>query len=114
MEILHRENNSIFEKNSSPQRNRVEGIRPYPNDNNYVLKLGETSELVFILQLMLNSLSIYYNSPRIPVSGIFDTTLQKIVAEFQRINMIPVSGTVDRTTWQRLVEEYNETVNDRQ
>jgi len=96
------------------RRGSTASIRPFPNNEHYELSLGETSELVFILQLMLNALNLYYEQPRIPVNGNYDTTTQNAVEKFQSVNMLPVTGTVDRITWARLAEEYNETVNDSQ
>jgi len=106
--------NNNYNNIAAPQTRQTEGIRPFPASDAYELSLGEQSELVFILQLMLNSLSLYYDSPRIPVNGTFDTVTELAVKEFQRVNMLPVTGRVERLTWKRLAEEYNETVNDRQ
>lgn len=94
------------------KRGHTAAIRPYPEKDGYELSLGESSELVFILQLMLNSLMLYYDLPRIAPSGTFDGETYRAVCDFQRINMLPVTGNVDRYTWERLAEEYNETVND--
>ena len=87
-------------------------VRPYPRNKNYELSAGEVSELVYILQLMLNALSLYYDIPRLPVNGSFGAETENAVRIFQKINMLPISGRVDRATWSRLAEEYNETVND--
>lgn len=96
------------------RRGNTAPIRPYPVTENYELSLGERSELVFILQLMLNALSIHYNFAHIPVNGTFDTLTEAAVRDFQKVNMLPVTGIVDRYTWKRLAEDYNETVNDSQ
>ena len=107
----HTVRNTNFETHG---RRRTEGIRPFPESYAYELSPGERSELAFILQLMLNSLSLYYDLPRIPVNGTYDTVTELVVREFQRVNMLPVTGRVDRATWKRLAEEYNETVNNKQ
>lgn len=93
---------------------KTAAIRPYPERDGYELSYGETSELVFILQLMLNSVRLYYDLPRIPLSGSFDGTTREAVCDFQRVNLLPVTGSVDRYTWERLAAEYNESVNDSQ
>ena len=105
----------VREYNASLKRNSNTGaIRPYPKYDGYKLTDGERSELVFITQLMLNALNVYYDLPRVAVSGIFDEPTQNSVREFQRINMLDETGIVDRITWDRLAEEYNETVNENQ
>ncbi len=87
------------------------GIVPYPNNTGYSLFEGEVSELVFITQLMLNSLSIIYDIPHVPVSGRYDRATMAAVEIFQRLNNLPVTGTVDPLTWDILADEYNKSVN---
>lgn len=107
---------AIVNENNKVLRNTGDtaAIRPYPKYNGYELAEGERSELVFITQLMLNSVNLYYDLPRVAVNGLFDTQTRDAVAEFQRINMLSESGIIDRETWDRLAEDYNETVNDSQ
>lgn len=93
---------------------KTAAVRPYPERDGYELMYGETSELVFILQLMLNAIRLYYDLTRIPLSGNFDDATRDAVCDFQRVNMLPVTGKVDRYTWERLAAEYNESVNDSQ
>ena len=105
----------VREYNLAVRRNSETGaIRPYPRYDGYELVDGERSELVFITQLMLNALGIFYDLPRVPASGVFDELTMEAVREFQKVNMLPVTGKVDRVTWDRLAEEYNETVNESQ
>ncbi len=44
----------------------------------------------------------------IPIDGIYDTKTREAVSEFQRINSLPVTGTVDRITWDLLLLEYRD------
>lgn len=97
------------------RRNSETGaIKPYPRYDGYELTVGERSELVFITQLMLNSLGLFYDLPRVPISGVYDELTTEAVRQFQMVNLLPVTGKVDRFTWDRLAEEYNETVNENQ
>ncbi len=45
--------------------------------------------------------------PLIGVDGIFGPETTNAVRTFQQINGLPVTGTVDRASWERLVREYN-------
>lgn len=93
------------------RRGPTAAVRPYPERDGYELSLGEHGELVLILQLMLGSLALYYDLPRVAPSGAFDDETYRAVCDFQRASALPVTGSVDRYTWERLAEEYNETVN---
>ncbi len=93
------------------RRGPTAAVRPYPERDGYELSLGERGELVLILQLMLGALALYYDLPRVAPSGAFDDETYRAVCDFQRASALPVTGSVDRYTWERLAEEYNETVN---
>ena len=88
-------NTLVREYELTVKRNSATGaIRPYPRYDGYELEDGERSELVFITQLMLNSLGIFYDLPRVPVNGVFDEVTMEAVREFQRVNMLPETGKV--------------------
>ncbi len=95
-------------------RNTRAGIRPYPSTENYSVKDGERSELVFISQLMLNAVRLNYDLPQVGVNGLYDTSTAEAVREYQRINLLPATGEIDPVTWDALAEDYNLTVNDSQ
>ena len=97
-----------------PSRTQRMGIVPYPNTEGYTLSDGERSELVFITQLMLNALSLYYDLPYTAPNGSYDEVTMSAVREFQRANMLAETGEIDPDTWDRLAIEYNRTVNDSQ
>ena len=79
-----------------------------------MLTLGEISELVMFIQIMLNALSLYYDLPHIPAGGEYDSLTSEAVRLFQKFNRLDMTGNVDSVTWDRLAEEYNLTVNDNQ
>ena len=103
---------------SSDNAKRIAGprgsISPYPSNRKESVTDGESSELVFISQLMLNTLSAYYDLPRIPLNGSFDEVTSEAVRMFQRKNMLPETGEIDPLTWDLLAEEYNLAVTDPQ
>ncbi len=81
----------------------------YDIPGSYAPKIGDSNALVRLLELMLEEVSTEYvlleNS--ITHNGIFDTATSDALREYQRINMLPESGILDRDTWDRLADDYN-------
>ena len=46
----------------------------------------------------------------VPIDGIWESDTARAVAQFQRQNNLPVTGTVDRATWDKLKQEYDKSV----
>lgn len=91
----------------------IEGIRPFVGRERRIYP-RERSDLVMILQLVLNELGIRYDGlGPIPLSGIYDEMTEGAVREFQRINLLPMDGVTDARTWNRMVRQYNDVVRDR-
>jgi len=83
-------------------------IYPFLRERSGVVRFGERSDLVAIIQLMLDALDPLYDFAYVPKSGIFDSATVEAVRKFQTINDLPSpSGAVDRLTWNALAEEYN-------
>ncbi len=83
-------------------------LSPFPDDPGFSTGQGDRSDLVQIIQLMLNELRIFYDSyGYIPPNGRFGSTTDGAVREFQRIGGLDMTGRVDRRTWNRLAEEYD-------
>lgn len=91
----------------------IEGIRPFVGPNRRIYP-RERSDLVMILQLMLNELRIRYDGfGPIPLSGIYDEMTEEAVRGFQRINLLPEDGVTDVRTWNRMAQQYNRVLTDR-
>ncbi len=76
---------------------------------NYETQLGEGGAFIYVLQLLLNELKIIYDTlPLLALTGILDTDTSRSIKEFQRIHGIEQSGQVNRNTWNRIAEEYNQ------
>lgn len=91
----------------------IEGIRPFVGRERRVYP-RERSDLVMILQLILNELRLRYDGfGPIPLSGIYDEMTEDAVRQFQRINLLPMDGVIDGRTWNRMARQYNEVLMDR-
>ena len=91
----------------------IEGIRPFVGRERRIYP-RERSDLVMILQLILNELRIRYDGfGPIPLSGIYDELTEAAVREFQRINLLPTEGITDARTWNRMARQYNDVLTDR-
>lgn len=91
----------------------IEGIRPFVGRQRRIYP-RERSDLVMILQLILNELRLRYDGfGPIPISGIYDEMTEDAVRQFQRINLLPMDGVIDGRTWNRMARQYNEVLTDR-
>ena len=74
---------------------------------NYETQSGEKNAFISLLQFMLNELlTVYDTLPTLSLSGTMDSDTSRSVSEFQRIHLLPTTGLVDRTTWNRIIGEY--------
>ena len=73
----------------------------------YYLSRGDEFFLVSVIQLLLNELSIIYDS-LIPlvINGIYDDATENNIRDFQSKNALTVTGNTDKETWNKLVEAY--------
>ena len=70
---------------------------------------GESHAFIALLQFMLNELNLTYETlPLLDLTGTMDAKTSSAVQEFQRISRLPQTGQVNRNTWNRLSEEYNQ------
>lgn len=94
---------ALIEQNSPPL-----GILPFPNMCGYKIPCGERSNLVLILQIMLDALCFVYDDfGTIPLTGIYDAKTERAVKCFQRRNLMCESDCVDKPTWDALARQYN-------
>ena len=73
----------------------------------YELALGDEYFAVNILKLILNELRVIYDS-FVPLKSnvIYDEATERNVLEFQKANALPMTGKVDKSTWDSLVTAY--------
>ena len=94
-------------QNMCAARSAPEGVRIFPSTT-YVLTVGEKSDVALCVQMMLSALCVVYDDfDDVIKSGVYDEKTADCVREFQKINGIAPTGAVDKTTWDRLVWNYN-------
>ncbi len=93
---------------TEPERTR-RGLYFFPeNPQGYEVSAGDTLTLVRIIQLLLLELRLTYDIfEDITESGTYDAATEAAIKDFQRINLLPVTGRVDERTWNRIVREYS-------
>ena len=79
-------------------------IQEYPE----FLSLGDRGELVEQLQFMLSVISSFVPTVQAPdQTGVFDNATLYAVRSFQRYAGLPVTGSVGKTTWDTIFEQFN-------
>ena len=65
------------------------------------------NEAVANLQRYLRQLSYWEKSiPQAPVDGVWDSQTEDALREYQRLRGLPVTGSADFETWERLYGDY--------
>ena len=101
--LLYTEYKRSIDKASLPNAMPIFPIGPL----GYEIGMGEQSFAVTAIQYMLGELSLQYdNLGDIPQSGIYNEETARAIREFQMRNLLPVTGKVDKTTWDFLVSSY--------
>ena len=74
----------------------------------YALREGDESFLVRLIQYALSELeTIYEGFDEVAQTGVYDEATKRAVADFQEKHKLPVTGEVDRATWDALATTYN-------
>ncbi|MBQ8236143.1 MAG: peptidoglycan-binding protein [Clostridia bacterium] len=73
---------------------------------------GDRASLVYIIQALIEELLLVYTTlvDRAP-SGIYDEQTAENIRILQEIWRLPVTGEVDRDTWNSLADAYNKNIN---
>ena len=77
--------------------------RAFPS-RSYTVRNGDSGQIVYIIQAMLDALSAKYdNMPRVEVGGNYTPQTAAAIRDFQHIVGLPQNGIVDSGTWNLLV-----------
>lgn len=72
-----------------------------------VIKKGERHPCVLLAQAMLNLYADAYDAFLPPqVTGVLDAQTQQTLEAFQMLTALPMTGTLDKTTWKHLVSHF--------
>ena len=83
------------------------GFSPFPAEpKDYALKIGDEGFAVSAVQHRSKSVVFFPITP-IEVTGIYDDATRDAVSEVQGRYLLPVTGEVDKLTWNALVRLYN-------
>ncbi len=105
-----RETYAVYENG----RGEGAGINPFLGTRTEI-KAGEESGLIMILQIMLESLRVFYDGyGEISMSGVYDKATEEGIRAFQRANLLSATGVTDKETWDRLARAYNFAERERQ
>ena len=94
-------------KNALYEKRPPSGVNPFPDEKGFKVDIGQISDLVTIIQLILRDVSAYMELDFDDISGIYDGETRDAVAEFQRRSGLEPTGVVDKRTWDALTEFYN-------
>ena len=72
------------------------------------IKSGYSGDIVYVLKIMLNNFCRKYkNYSHLEINDKYDHETEEAVKEFQKISMLPVTGIVDKETWNTMVSIYS-------
>lgn len=72
------------------------------------IKDGYEGDLIYVIKIMLNNFSKRYkNYNKLEISNKYNTETEEVIKQFQKTSMLPVTGLVDKTTWNTLVSIYD-------
>lgn len=82
-------------------------VSPFPSIT-YVIRLGDESPVVTILQVMLDEIGKQYpNLPRVPITNVYDEPTIQAVKAFQQASRREITGEVAKGDWDHLADVYN-------
>lgn len=75
---------------------------------NYVIKPGDRGAVVYIIQVILNTLSVRFsNIPSVELSGVYDESTAEAMREFRKTAALPPFEGIDLEAWNKLASGFN-------
>lgn len=100
-QAVHKVYAQLSEQIADPQP-----ICPFPSPY-FVIEDGESGPLIHILQAMLTEVGSDFAIQPPDMTGHYDAATRSHVIRWQQAWGIPVTGKVDRSSWDRLADLYN-------
>ncbi len=89
------------------EQSQAQGLHIIMNPGQ-VIRKGECSAYVYLVQSMLKALADIFGSVGQPtLSGTLDTITSDALASFQGLCALPMTGNLDKHTWKHLVLQYS-------
>ncbi len=83
-------------------------ISPFPRERGYVITEGEYSDIVAVVQFILRLLANAYDDiDGDEPDGVYNESTINDIKNFQRAHGLPITGEVDKATWNALADAYN-------
>ncbi len=84
-------------------------INAFRSVSGYMLRNGDTGDVVYFLNIMINTLSNFFkNIPPVPLDDTYGEATQAAVTALQKIIGLPPTGVVNLQTWNRITALYND------
>ena len=99
----------IFEKYKESVYSVSQGEPIYPfSSPTYTSQIGEKSDLITLIQLILSTLSIIYDDfEEIEITGENDEKTVAALKRFQGYHGLPETGMLDKRTWDAAAKSFN-------
>ncbi len=98
----------LYEKTLEAEFEQSEPLPIYIFKKGQSVSIGEKSDFVMLLQMLLNSITVIYDDyAPLELTGEYNETTENAVAIFQLRNNISSTGIVDKITWNAIVRNYN-------
>ena len=102
-EALYEDYLISLEEEAPPSR-----FSPFPSEpKGYALKVTDEGFAVAAVQHLLEEISVFFPITPVAVTGIYDEATRDAVSEVQARYLLPVTGEVDKLTWNALVRLYD-------
>ena len=100
---------AIFEKYKESVYSTSVGEPIYPfTDPSYNSAIGERSDIIMLMQLILSALSVVYDDfEDIAITGVNDEQTVSAVKRFQGYHGLPQTGVLDKRTWDAAAKSFN-------
>lgn len=102
-EALYEDYLTSLEEEAPPSR-----FSPFPaQPRGYALRVGDEGFPVSAVQHMLEEISVFFPITLVEITGVYDDATRDAVSEVQARYLLPVTGEVDKLTWNALVRLYD-------
>jgi peptidoglycan hydrolase-like protein with peptidoglycan-binding domain len=101
-------NELIRENDEHVKRNHKPGKMPVATHDFEDVKRGDERDIVYAIKIMLNSFyKRYSNYHKLEITNLYNMETEEAVIMFQQRSMLPVTGIIDKSTWNTLVKIYD-------